>query len=175
MTNQTSLESQPVVGSSIQWLTNLNEAIQAGDDNGLWQLLAQHRDQVDDAARAERVFEPRAQRVEMAVRPVLDRRPKPQGIFDREHDKREKLDDDEGGGILAVQFGYRLERHGDEIGQDQQHQRAVDFPGAIGFDRRGLQTKPIGRKLLRRMGLTSENWLRNWVRSADSSRRDDLR
>ena len=47
MTNQTSLEGQPVVGSSIQWLTNLNEAIQAGDDNGLWQLLAQHRDQVE--------------------------------------------------------------------------------------------------------------------------------
>ena len=49
-------------------------------------------DEVDEAGWAERVFEPRAQRGEMAVRPVLDRDPQPQGVFDREHDEREKLD-----------------------------------------------------------------------------------
>lgn len=47
MTNQSSLEGQPVTGTSIEWLTNLNDAIQAGDDHGLWQLLAQHGDQVE--------------------------------------------------------------------------------------------------------------------------------
>lgn len=47
MTNQSSLEDQPVVGTSIEWLTNLNDAIQAGDDHGLWQLLARHGDQVE--------------------------------------------------------------------------------------------------------------------------------
>lgn len=47
MTNQSSLEGQPVMGTSIEWLTNLNDAIQAGDDHGLWQLLAQHGDQVE--------------------------------------------------------------------------------------------------------------------------------
>ena len=47
MTNQSSLEDQPVMGTSIEWLTNLNDAIQAGDDHGLWQLLAQHGDQVE--------------------------------------------------------------------------------------------------------------------------------
>lgn len=47
MTNQSSLEGQPVLATSIEWLTNLNDAIQAGDDNGLWQLLEQHGDQVE--------------------------------------------------------------------------------------------------------------------------------
>lgn len=47
MTNQSSLEGQPVMGSSIEWLTHLNDAIQAGDDTVLWQLLAQHGDQAE--------------------------------------------------------------------------------------------------------------------------------
>lgn len=47
MTNQTLLEGQPVQGSSTEWLTHLNDAIQAGDDQSLWRLLAQYGDQAE--------------------------------------------------------------------------------------------------------------------------------
>ena len=39
MTNQP-MASQRASGSSTQWLTELNEAIKCGDDQGLWRLLA---------------------------------------------------------------------------------------------------------------------------------------
>jgi hypothetical protein len=46
MTNQ-SMGPQGASASSPQWLTDLNDAIQSGDDLGLWRLLDQHRDPVE--------------------------------------------------------------------------------------------------------------------------------
>lgn len=46
MTNQ-SMGSPGASGSTSQWLTDLNAAIQGGDDLGLWELVEQHRDPVE--------------------------------------------------------------------------------------------------------------------------------
>lgn len=46
MTNQP-MASQRASASSAQWLTDLNDAIQCGDDQGLWRLLEQHHDPVE--------------------------------------------------------------------------------------------------------------------------------
>lgn len=79
MTNQSPLEGQPVMGTSIEWLTNLNDAIQAGDDHGLWQLLAKHGDQVEahhklatQIARLAYVVGGKPRFSEMFLVPVID-------------------------------------------------------------------------------------------------------
>lgn len=79
MSNQFLLEGQPATGSSIEWLTNLNEAIQAGDDQSLWQLLAQHGDQVEahhklatQIARLAYLVRGKPRFSEMFLVPVID-------------------------------------------------------------------------------------------------------
>ena len=44
----------------------------------------QHGDEVDDAGRAQCIFQARVHGAQMPVRPMLDRAPQPQAIFDRE-------------------------------------------------------------------------------------------
>lgn len=79
MTNHSPPEGQPAMGSSVQWLTNLNEAIQAGDDQGVWQLLAQHGDQVEahhklatQIARLAYLISNKPRFSEMFLVPVID-------------------------------------------------------------------------------------------------------
>jgi hypothetical protein len=78
----------------------------------------QHRDQIDDAGGAERVFKPRVHGGEVAVRAVLDGDPQPQAVFGREHDERENLDRDESERIAGAELRHRLERDRDQVNQD---------------------------------------------------------
>lgn len=66
-------------GSSTEWLASLNEAIQRGNDQILWQLLAQHDDQVEahhklatQVARLAYLVGNRPRFSEMFLVPVID-------------------------------------------------------------------------------------------------------
>ena len=79
MTNQYPPEGQPLAGSSVEWLANLNDAIQAGDEQALWQLLAQHGDQVEahhklatQIARLAYLIRGKPRFSEMFLVPVID-------------------------------------------------------------------------------------------------------
>lgn len=79
MTNQSAMESQPLGGSTTEWLASLNDAIQEGNDQGLWQLLAQHDDQVEahhklatQVARLAYLVGNRPRFSEMFLVPVID-------------------------------------------------------------------------------------------------------
>lgn len=78
MTNQF-MGSQGASGPSAQWLTDLNDAIQSGDEPGLWQLLEQHRDPVeahhclaDQVARIAYAIGDRYRFSEMFLIPVIE-------------------------------------------------------------------------------------------------------
>jgi hypothetical protein len=79
MTNPSAFESQHTAGTSTQWLASLNEAIQAGNDPGLWNLLAQHSDPVEahhklatQIARLAYLIGSRPRFSEMFQVPVID-------------------------------------------------------------------------------------------------------
>ena len=75
----------------------------------------------------------------MPVRRVLGRHPNPQSVLDGENDERQELDRDEQRPILRLQRRHRLERHRDEIRDDQNDDEpAHDQTGAVS-DRAVLQ------------------------------------
>ena len=86
----------------------------------------QHGDEIDEAGRAQRIFQARAHGAQMPVRPVLDRAPQPQAIFDREHDQREIFDQVEGQRIARAVVRHRFQRDRDQIDQDERDQQPVD-------------------------------------------------
>ncbi len=78
MTNQP-MASHRAPGSSTQWLTELNEAIKCGDDQGLWRLLDQHVDPVEahhklatQGARLAYIVGDRPRFSEMFVVPIIE-------------------------------------------------------------------------------------------------------
>ena len=99
----------------------------------------QHRDEIDDAGRAQRVFQPRLHRLHVLVRPVLDRGPQPQDIFDGEDDERDVFDQIENELVARAVVRHRFERHGDEVDDDEANQQPVDEAAGAVADRALLE------------------------------------
>jgi len=79
MNNDSPPHGQPAMGSSVQWLTDLNNAIQACDEQSLWKLLARHGNQreahdhlVTQVARLAYRVRERPRFSEMFLVPVID-------------------------------------------------------------------------------------------------------
>ena len=75
----------------------------------------------------------------MPVWRVLSSRPHAQCVFDGEGDQREHLDRKEERPILRLQRRHRIERHGDEVGDDQKDDQAADDESGAVPDRAVLQ------------------------------------
>ena len=55
----------------------------------------------------------------MQIGRLFDRDPHPQSVFDREDGKRNKLDGNEQGGVLSLEFRYQFQCDRDKIDHDE--------------------------------------------------------
>ena len=138
--NETAKERAPLIVEHVQQRTHrrriareLEEAHHpehqddpqiAGEDHG--EPERQHRNEIDDACRTQRIFQTRAHGRQMLVRPVLDRGPQPQHVFERENQQREKLNGRKGGPVMRFVFRNGFQRDRDQIDQNQNDKKSID-------------------------------------------------
>jgi hypothetical protein len=70
---------------------------------------------------------------------VLGSHPHAQCVFDGEGDQRDHLDRKKQRPIVRLQRRHRIERHGDEVGDDEQDDQAADDESGAITDRAVLQ------------------------------------
>ena len=88
----------------------------------------QHRQQIDDAGRAEDVAPACLGRLQVALRRMLAGDPDPDQVLDGEHQERDDLDRGKQHAVPGGEIRHGFERHGGEIDQDQQHDEPADDP-----------------------------------------------
>ena len=92
----------------------------------------QHRHQIDDAGRAQRIFQARPRRRKMPVRPMLGGDPQPQGILEGENDERDIFDQRKDELIAGAVIRHRFKRDRHQIDEDQHDQQPVDEHAGAG-------------------------------------------